>query len=49
MCASHSEKLAFKNRRGEIIPLRSPKAHLVLFVLNCLQTDAKGQAATDQH
>ena len=36
---------------GELYPLRSPKVYLafVLFVLNFLQTDAKGQSAADCH
>jgi hypothetical protein len=52
MCTSHSEKLAFKTKKkGELYPPRSPKVHLafVLFVLNILQTEAKGQSAVDHH
>ena len=51
MCASHSEKLAFKNKKGGNYnpPPRSPKAHpaFVLFVLNILQTNTKGQSTAD--
>ena len=56
MCTSFSEKLAFKNLKkkggaGNYTPTRLPKAHLafVLFVLNFLQTDIKGQSAVDHH
>ena len=50
MCID-SEKLAFKNKKGGIIPPRSPKAYLafVIFVLIFLQTDAEGQSAADCH
>ena len=45
------EKLTFKNKTGAVIPPKSPKAHLafVLFILNFLQTDVKGQSAADRH
>ena len=40
-----------KTKKGNLYPPRSPKSHLafVLFVLNFLQTDAKGQSAADRH
>ena len=38
-------------KQGQLYPPKSPKAHLtfVLFVLNFLQTDVKGQYAADCH
>ena len=41
----------FKTKKGKLYPSKSPKAHLafVLFVLNFLQTDAKGKSTTDCH
>ena len=40
-----------KTKKGNLYPPRSPKSHLafVLFVLNFLQTDARGQTAADRH
>jgi transposase InsO family protein len=40
-----------KMKQGQLYPTRSPKAHLafVLFGLNFLQTDVKGQSAADRH
>ena len=53
MCPLHAEKLACKNKRGggELYHPMSPKAHpaLVLFVLNFLQSDAKGKSAVHCH
>ena len=39
-----------KTKQGQFYSLRSPKAHLsfVLFILNFLQTDVKGQSAADR-
>jgi hypothetical protein len=44
------KKLAFKMKQGQLYPPKTPKAHLafVLFVLNFLQTDIKGQSAADR-
>jgi transposase InsO family protein len=41
----------FKMKQGQLYPPKSPKVHLafVLFVLNFLQTDVKGQSAADRH
>jgi hypothetical protein len=45
------KKWLLKTKQGQLYPLKSPKAHLafVLFVLNFLQTDVKGQSAADRH
>jgi transposase InsO family protein len=50
--AHHALKIwLLKTKQGQLYPPNSPKAHLdfVLFVLNFLQTDVKGQSATDRH
>jgi transposase InsO family protein len=41
----------FKMKHGQLYPPKSSKAHLafVLFILNFLQTDVKGQSAADRH
>lgn len=40
-----------KTKQEQLYTPRSPKAHLtfVLFILNFLQTDIKGQSAADRH
>ena len=40
-----------KMKQGQLYPPKSPKAHLafVLFLLNFLQTDVKGQSAANRH
>jgi hypothetical protein len=45
------KNLLLKTKQGQLYPSRSPKAHLafVLFLLNFLQTDVKGQSPADRH
>ena len=50
-CAHHTLKnCVLKTKQGQLYPLESPKAHraFVLFILNFLQTDVKGQSAADR-
>jgi hypothetical protein len=48
--AHHTLKIwLLKTKQGQLYPPRSQKAHLtfVLFILNFLQTDVKGQSVAD--
>ena len=51
MGSYHLKELAFYDKKWQLYPPRSPKAHLAftLFELIFLQTDIKGQSAADHH